>query len=353
MKPARLVLAQVEVLLNKKSLADMLRPLRDAEAFVAVAQMLQINWACVHDVSWLYREMLKAHANPLLYAATLGVHDAIYVRPGVVAEALVELLKASGGRSQSFGLARLVGLLHEQRSSPEQYEQMASKLGIKATKWRGANTVSYGYRDWLFGDDRRNFSISEFELLRVASALSQAAKTYTGEDVSRAMGRLRQLWIRNLFEAKFASHRDLDILDQLVLEATKQAGLRVDRVSFFPSVWAEIAKARGMSLNIRSGSTAIMKIGTALVVTKSAHDSHTNDKRKELCGRAFAMRHAWNPHGRRFELRHGVQKLFLVVDGSWNDEDLAGLIRSGWDDVFYPDEMPSLVVAIKQVISVD
>jgi hypothetical protein len=345
--PTQLVLRQVEALQSKKSLADMLRPLRDAEAFLAIARNLQLNWVQVQDPAWLYGEMLRAHADPLAYAAAAGVGDAVYVRPGVVAEALVELLKACGGRSQSFGLARLVALLHGQSTNPAPYEQGARQLGIRTIKWRGANTVSYGYRDWLFGGDRQNFTITDFELFRVASALTQAAKSHQSDDVNCAIGNLHQLWVRNLFEAKFASHRDLDVLDQIVLEAVEQAGIHVERVSFFPSVWAEIAESRGIDLNVRSGSTAVMQIGEALVVTKSAHDSHTNDKRKELCGRAFAMRYAWNSQTRTFEARAGVRRLLLVVDGSWSDDDLAGLVRAGWDGVFYPDEMPKLVATVK------
>jgi hypothetical protein len=42
----------------------------------------------------------------------------------------------------------------------------------------------------------------------------------------------------------------------------------------------------------------------------------------------------------------GVSRLFLVLDGSWTDGDLAALLRAGWDTIFYPDEMDKLVKAI-------
>jgi len=41
-----------------------------------------------------------------------------------------------------------------------------------------------------------------------------------------------------------------------------------------------------------------------------------------------------------------VEKLLLLLDGTWCDEDLKALLQSGWDDVFYPDEIDKLIKAI-------
>jgi len=90
-----------------------------------------------------------------------------------------------------------------------------------------------------------------------------------------------------------------------------------------------------------------MDVGLAnktLINWQSAHDSHTNDKKKELCGRAAGLRYHWN--GKSFVRRPGVEKLLLLLDGTWCDEDLKALLQSGWDDVFYPDEIDKLIKAI-------
>jgi hypothetical protein len=345
-KPPGPVIGLATALAQKKSLADMLRPLRDAEAFVAVARLLVAHWTDVGSPAWLHAQLVSCHKDPLGYASAAGCRSASYVRPGAVAEALVELLKAGAGRRQGFGLARLVALLEEQASSKPNLERLAKTVGITQVEWRGANTVSYGYRDWLFGSDRKNFSLTAFELLRVATALSGAAAQLPASEAAGALRDLRQLWVSNLFEAKFASHRDLDVLDHIVLDALEAAGVVPERVSFFPSVWAELAEAGSVDLNVRSGSTAVIKVCGTLIVTKSAHDSHTNDKRKELCGRAFAMRHQWDPEKNAFQQRTGVSRLVLVLDGSWSDSDLVALLRAGWDEIFYPDEMDKLVKAI-------
>jgi hypothetical protein len=345
-RPSGPIIKLAKSLAKKKSLTDMLRPLRDAEAFVAVARLLATNWDEVLNSVWLHRELTSSHGDPLAYAAAAGCTTAKYVRPGVVAEALVELLKAGAGRRQGFGLARLVALLDDQATHRPELEKLAKSIGLGPISWRGANTVSYGYRDWLFGADRKNFSLTTFELLRVAAALSTAAKQLSKSDAIAALQDLRQLWVSNLFEAKFASHRDLDVLDQIVIGALGGSGHATERIAFFPSVWAELADTAGASVNVRSGSTAVIKVSESIIVTKSAHDSHTNDKRKELCGRAFAMRYRWDNNKKAFGHRLGVSRLFLVLDGSWTDGDLAALLRAGWDTIFYPDEMDKLVKAI-------
>jgi len=64
------------------------------------------------------------------------------------------------------------------------------------------------------------------------------------------------------------------------------------------------------------------------------------DKRKELCGRIGAMKLCYSP------MELGQKKFFLVIDGFFDDQDLALLDQAGWDGIFYPDEMDELIRAI-------
>jgi hypothetical protein len=83
-----------------------------------------------------------------------------------------------------------------------------------------------------------------------------------------------------------------------------------------------------------------------LINWQSAHHSHTNDKKKELCGRAVALRYSWDSKTNTFIPRPGIKKLILVLDGTWKQGDLDALVRAGWDEIFYPDEMDKLAKAI-------
>ena len=75
-------------------------------------------------------------------------------------------------------------------------------------------------------------------------------------------------------------------------------------------------------------------------------DAGRDHKKKELCGRAVGLRYSWDAKTKTFIKRPGVDKLFLVVDGTWRQSDLDALIRAGWDEIFYPDEMDKLAAAI-------
>jgi hypothetical protein len=335
----------VKSLKEKKSLTDMLRPLRDAEAFIAVARHLCECWQNVCDEKWLYEQLTNTHADPIGYAKSLGV-SAKYVRPGVVCEALVELLKAATKKKQAFGITRLIALLDAQLEEKSRFERLANSVGAGPASWRSANTVSYGYRDWVFGADRKNFTLPRFELLRVASAFSLAARSIKEGTPVAALEGLRHFWVSNLFESKFSCHRDLDVLDRLLLQALERAELPVHRVPFFPTIWAEVARSKGMNLNVRSGSAAVFRVSKSTIVTRSASEEGRDHKKKELCGRALAHRFELDADTRIVRRREGTEKMLLVVDGTWNSSDLATLISAGWDEVFYPDEMDKLVKAI-------
>ncbi len=103
---------------------------------------------------------------------------------------------------------------------------------------------------------------------------------------------------------------------------------------------------RGVELDPRSSGTTVMRVKNTLINWQSAHDSHTNDKRKELCGRAPALRYQWDASKKRFVRRSWAQKMLLVVDGTWGQEDLDALTQAGWDGIYYPDQLDKLAADI-------
>jgi hypothetical protein len=81
-----------------------------------------------------------------------------------------------------------------------------------------------------------------------------------------------------------------------------------------------------------------------LINWQTCSDAGRDHKKKELCGRAIGLRYHWD--GKAFIRRPGIQKMILVLDGTWRQSDLNALLRSGWDEIFYPDEMEQLAKAI-------
>lgn len=341
-----LTLEVLKVLRAKKSLIDMIRPMRDAAAFVGVMEYLYSRWADVLRPEWLYEELTLAHSDPCAYVRSVAGIEASYVRPGVVADAVVELLKAGAGSRQGFGLTQLISQLGRQKSDGTKTEQLANELGIAKINWRSANTVSYGFRDWLFGADRKNFNLTDFEVLRIACALASSASQCSAKAIAPGLKDFKHVWLMNHFEVRVVSHRDLDALGIIVMQRLALAGVQFRRVDLFPSLWAEIAAGTGTRINRRSGSTSVIVAKETIIVIKSATPEGRTHKRGELCARASAIRYTWDTTEADIKIRPGVKKLVLVLDGEWEQADLDALARAGWDAIFYPDEMDDLIKAI-------
>ena len=84
---------------------------------------------------------------------------------------------------------------------------------------------------------------------------------------------------------------------------------------------------------------------TILIYWQSCHGSHVNDKRKELSGRFRATKAKW--HENAFSIRKQAEKIYLIVDGEWREEDFLLFFRSGVDGIFYPDEIDDLISQIQ------
>lgn len=86
-------------------------------------------------------------------------------------------------------------------------------------------------------------------------------------------------------------------------------------------------------------------VGHTLIKWQTAF-ANPRDKRKELCGRAIGLRYSWDEEKQRFTPRKNIRKMILLLDGTWEQCDIDALIRSGWDEIFYPDEIDKLRSAI-------
>ena len=41
-----------------------------------------------------------------------------------------------------------------------------------------------------------------------------------------------------------------------------------------------------------------------------------------------------------------MNKLVLLLEGTWSQKDLDALICAGWDEIYYPDEMDKLKASV-------
>lgn len=157
---------------------------------------------------------------------------------------------------------------------------------------------------------------------------SQVVKALSGSNVSK--------YLNNIIEAKLCTYRSFEPLRDLIMTACP-TGERVGVRSCF----GERAGLAGTA-----SKTTLLQVKSTLVKWQSASNAGRDHKKKELCGRAVALRYSWDSKAKKFIPRPGVKKMVLVVDGTWRQSDLDALVRAGWDEIFYPDEMGKLAKAI-------
>jgi hypothetical protein len=93
-----------------------------------------------------------------------------------------------------------------------------------------------------------------------------------------------------------------------------------------------------------AGTEEVLQVGSSVIGWRSVTDAGKDHKRKELCARITCLRMAMERS--KFCARKSVKKAFLVADGTFTSDDIKLLVRSGWDEIFYPDEMDELAAAL-------
>jgi hypothetical protein len=325
--------------------------LQNPKFFEAVRLLLPDLLKTSQSTTELFHILVESHADPgafLKKNLQLNVpkHGLL---PGFVARALVECAKAQMQRRQSFGRKAWLREFREQEESVSRKRGLvvgARTLGLTPS-WRSATTVHYGYRDWVFGDARSNFKLSDFEVLRVAEVLASGLASVRENADAQVFDRAIQYWVEDVIETELLTYNNFLPLEALICRAVERRGLPIALERYCQACMrARAADRMGIKVATRTGSTTVYRVGMTIIKSQSAHDSHTNDKRKELCGRAVALRYQWESNKKKYAPRDDIARLLLVLDGTWSQEDLSSLKLAGWDEIFYPDDMDRLVKAI-------
>jgi hypothetical protein len=238
-------------------------------------------------------------------------------------EYLVAMVRESKGGANSYGYAQLGRDVKD--------AGYTARMGSGNPRiWVGGFILS----DWVHRTGEEE--LDDDDLLGISSVLSAKLKALDLNDVFRIKKTLPAALARNIMEAKLCTYRGFDPLTWLVKGACKTA-----RAVQLRSCFAESAGMTG-----QVSQTHALVAQNTLINLQSASDAGRDHKKKELCGRAVALRYGWDASRQIFIPRPGIKKLFLVVDGTWRREDLLSLARAGWDEIFYPDEMDKLAAAI-------
>lgn len=208
--------------------------------------------------------------------------------------------------------------------------------------WRSPETIRLGLQDWQgVGSDQR-FPIAPDDLARVADALALTLSNCPIPNPVEDAKRLIAATVQTTLEAKLLPYRGFKPLETLIHQSL--SGFKVVE-RLIVSCFAERASGIG-HLDPRSAGTTVFHVSQSLINSQSCSDAGRDHKKKELCGRAVALRYSWDLKKKQFIPRPSVKKLILALDGTWRQSDLDALSRAGWDEILYPDEIEMLAKAI-------
>ena len=303
---------------------------------------LTAHWSDVTTGAGLYRHLRLCHRSPhkLCPAAVAGNSRRVWLY-----HLIIEWVKLADGTRTEFGVAAFIAELAKLRTNSSHQNAVKKILG-REPEWRSEETVRLGLQDWQSAHSGQSFAIKNDDLARVADALAQRLKDTKKPSPDLDSARMTEALVQTVLEAKLLTYRGFKPFEVLLERSLIKAGLVGTLEVAVRACFAESAAAAGAKLDPRSSGTTVMRVKNTLINWQSASDEGRDHKKKELCGRAPALRYTWDTKQKAFAKRPLTDKLILIVDGTWRQHDLDALAFAGWDEIFYPDEMDKLVKAI-------
>lgn len=257
---------------------------------------------------------------------------------------LVALLRAAEDKDNNFGYGAMMAKFKTDLSSAplsrlfrdviltlEGRVQKAAVRWVQETAPTSAEPGRRGFQDWL----ARKKDVSLVVVAAFAYALSQFLTSISSpEEVSMEL--LVDAHFYGLYN-KLLTHQDFEPLPTVIETGCGHAVTRTKATGLM----AELAKSTVQD----AGQMPVYEFDGGYIFWQSATEAGRDHKRKELSGRARALRFQFASG--TFSQRPAAQRLILVLDGEWRPQDLQVLYESGWDEIYYPDEMAELARAIQ------
>jgi hypothetical protein len=250
---------------------------------------------------------------------------------------LLDVIKMGSGFVQGYGLAQMLEDVTKLRAGSKHIAEVSKVSGVPVgdVKLRALRSIerllSVQLGDWSSPGTEALFARYPCDMAEVAIAVALRLARLDQSVLDDADAFAEAIFQANVTNG-FAVWRMFEPLVELVARAIPDVRPQKIRTCY--------AEAAGGDVRGDAGEMHILKVRMTIVNVQSSSDHKT----KELCGRAIGLRYHWD--GQKFTHRDKVAKMFLLLDGTWPQQELNALVRSGWDDIFYPDEMDRLAKAI-------
>lgn len=301
----------------RETIGGWLGAIRSLENLPVMSEFVLKNLDALRKPAALFKMLKNLRQNPLALVAPAG-RTKSWPPPTVwLLEYLVELLRVVSGSRTGYGYAAL---------GADAQRVMKTRLKDR--------TIWIVLTDWIH---RRGAEILDDKVLYgISGALAERLKTLGPDAVRDASATMLMQYRNGIIETKLLTYRGLDPIRSLLISSGMAA----------VEVWLRSCFAEAANLSGQAGRTRLLQVRHTIINWQSATDAGRGHKRKELCGRAVAIRYSWDGPRAQFRPRPGIAKLILVVDGTWDQSDLDSLVKAGWDEIYYPDEIDKLVKAI-------
>jgi len=328
-------------------------PLRSISTFPSFWSYLRENWQAIIRPESLLKLLRATHRAPHV-ATGITRSQCPYIVPGWIVIYLITILKAKSGKRMSYGYSKIVGEIEKlgQSKCRKIVREILNKNRLNdhdLAEPRSSRTIEYGLRDWIFGDSRTNFDLKLSELALICHILSEKVSSVVGDKLDDALSVETKLFlVKDSIETKLLAHPSFQPLKKLVINELNRRKVVFEEVSYFPTPLLGLAVANGERVNVRAGSTNVLLANGTLIRWVSVSDAGKTHKVKEFCGRAWGFRIAVEPASGKVQQRTDIRKTILIVDGTFDNDDIRLLNEAGWDEVYYPDEICSAVDSVQK-----
>jgi hypothetical protein len=228
---------------------------------------------------------------------------------------IIDLIKASTGRQQGYG-----------------YSKLAEEVG----RQEGISSGYISIADWVNRVD--GAEIPDEMLEGVSRVLASKISDIGIGKIDTLADKIVDFTERSFLNARIIPYRKFEPLPWMLKSELKRQDKDFVEKKPYGGWIREYTDASG-----RTATTPFIRVGTTLVHWKTVSDSGRSHKKKELSGRARNVKYQYHPDASTFTRREGVDELALIVDGTFREEDLDVLVKSGWDRIVYPDEIADFV----------
>lgn len=289
--------------------------LRQLENVAEQLTFVRNNFQKLTKRDHLLNLLIECHRNPLSFAEAHGVMIKGQLDRNWLFTVLMDLIKASTGRLTGFG-----------------YSQLSSELGES----KGISSGYISIADWT---NRVAGATVPLSVLREVAEVLANKVANIGESRLHNIGdRLVAVTKKSILENRLIPYRNFEPLLWLFkVELQKQGVSHVWKIPYegWVNEYARVGR--------RVATTPFVKVGNTLVHWKSVSDAGKVHKKKELAARARSVKYQYHPDTSAFTRRMGVDRLTLIVDGTFDDADLKVISEAGWDRIVYPDEIRNFV----------